>query len=159
MLECIAATSWWLCPKKALEEIGGFDNINSHQDATLILKLISNGFSVYRVPEILLNYYVHNGEGITKISNEWILDDIEYRKKCREKMGNFSVKDKKEVEYKFSERIANMYIIIGDCKNAKPEIFNMLKIRFFSKNTYKIILKMIFRKIYMKQLKKKKEKR
>lgn len=159
MVECIAATSWWLCPKKVLEDIRGFSNISSHQDATLILNLLSKGYSVYRVPQVLLNYYVHNGEGITKINKKWIMDDIEYREKCRKQYNKLSKHEIKEVEYSFSRRIANMAIIIGDLKMADEEIKVMLKNNFFAKDTLKMLLKRVFRKKYLNKLEDKNSKR
>ncbi len=159
MVECIAATSWWLCPKKVLEDIGGFSNITSHQDATLILNLLSKGYSVYRVPQVLLKYYVHNGEGITKINKKWIMDDIEYRERCRKQYKKLSKNDIQEVEYSFSRRIANMAIIIGDLEMADKEIKVMLRNNFFNKDTLKMILKRVFRKKYLSKLKYRNSKR
>ena len=159
MIQCIAATSWWLCPKNALLEVGGFDNVSSHQDANLILKLLKNKYAIFRVSEILLNYYVHDGEGITKINKKWINDDIEYRNKCRESMQNLNIKDRKDIEYSFSERIANMAIIIGDKKIIKEEILNLLKIYPIKKDTIKTISKYLFRPLYIKELERKKKRR
>lgn len=159
MIQCIAATSWWLCPKKALLDIGGFENVSSHQDATLILSLLYHNYKIYRVPEVLLNYYVHDGDGITKINNNWINDDIEYREKCRKCMNSLSESDKDVIEYSFSERIANMSIIIGNMKVAKNEIKQLIRIDPISKKTIRIILKLLFKPLYIRVLESKKKRR
>ena len=95
MISCIAATSWWLCSKKVLEEIKKFDIIDSHQDASLILKLLVAGYELYRVPEVLLNYYVHESKnGISGANMKNIKVDLYYRDICRQHYDKLTKKRK-----------------------------------------------------------------
>lgn len=66
MKQCIETTSTWLCPKDVLKQVGCFENVKAHQDNILLMKILANGYETYRVPEILLNFFMHNGSGITK---------------------------------------------------------------------------------------------
>ena len=65
MLGCIAGTSLWLASKNALMTVGNFTDTPSKQDSTVILNMLTAGFTVDRVPERLVDYYEHNGEGIS----------------------------------------------------------------------------------------------
>lgn len=156
-ITCICATSWWFCPKNVLEEIGGFENVSSHQDAITLLKILEKGYNIYRVPEVLLKYYLPDGKGITKINQEWINVDIKYRDICRNL--KLSKSDMKEIEYSFSKRICNMAIIINNKSLALKELKNMIKLYPFNKETFKMIIKKIFRPIYLLNIDRKNKKK
>lgn len=84
MSKFIETTSTWLCTKEALYDSGLFENVKAHQDNTFLIKLLAKGYEVYRVPEELINFYEHDGEGITKINKKYIEYTkylIEFKKK------------------------------------------------------------------------------
>ncbi|MCI8412249.1 MAG: glycosyltransferase family 2 protein [Clostridia bacterium] len=148
---CIAATSWWFCPKEKLEAVGGFEDISSRQDASLLLKFLLNGYEIYRVPEILLNYYWHDGtNGISKVDWKAIEAEKKYRKIFMDNAGDLREEEKREIIYIFSSRLANMYIRLGDRKKAFEELLNMLKVHKISIKNIKIILGIVFNKLYVK---------
>lgn len=148
---CIAATSWWFCPKEKLEEVGGFEDISSRQDASLLLKFLLKEYEIYRVPEVLLNYYWHDGtNGISKVDWKAIEAEKSYRQIFIENSNNVELKEKKEIMYIFSSRLANMYIRLGDKKKAFKELINMLKIHKFSIRNIKTFFGIVFNTLYVK---------
>lgn len=148
---CIAATSWWFCPKEKLEKVGGFEDISSRQDASLILKFLLNGYEIYRVPEILLNYYWHNGEnGISKVDEKAIDAEKKYKDIFLKKREHVNSKDNDEIIYFFSLRLAKMYIRLKNKKAAIKELKVMLKIHKVRKENIQIIIGIIFNKLYIK---------
>ncbi len=148
MIECIAATSWWLCKKKVLKKIGCFDSMSSHQDAGLILKLLANGYEVYRVPEVLLNYYIHDSEDrITKINQEYINTEMNYREVCRREYSKIEDKKKeKEVEYSFKRKLCLLYIKTKEYEKAKEELKEMHKLFPFRLENIKSFIRFLIKK-------------
>lgn len=123
-----ATTSCWFCLKNILEDVGMFDDIPSQQDATLILKMLGKGYEIYRVPEVLLNWYIHNKEnGITTVSDKYINEIIKYQNLGRKYYNKLTKKQIKNVEYNFHNRLFNLYLENNDKKNAKKELCGMLK--------------------------------
>lgn len=148
---CIAATSWWFCPKEKLEEVGGFEDISSRQDASLLLKFLLKGYEIYRVPEVLLNYYWHDGtNGISKVDCKAIEAERQYKQIFIENSNNVKPEQKKEIIYIFSSRLANLYIRLGDKKRAREELTNMLKIHKIDIRNFKIFLGIVFNTLYVK---------
>lgn len=148
---CIAATSWWFCPKEKLESVGGFEDISSRQDASLILKFLLKGYEVYRVPEILLNYYWHDElSGISKVDWKAVEAEEKYKKIFVDNAKEISEKEKKEIMYIFSKRLAKMYIRLGDRKKAYSELKKMLTIHKINKKNTQIILGILANKLYIK---------
>lgn len=141
LMLCIAATSWWFCPKDVLEKLGGFEDVSSHQDAMTLFKILKAGYNIYRVPEVLLKYYVHNGSGITKTSYEWINVDKEYMKKYMEIKERFSKKDQRDIEFSFFSRAASYYYRLNDKKQLKESTIEMIKRKPFKYQTIKTIVK------------------
>ncbi len=148
MIECIAATSWWICKKEVLIDIGYFDELSSHQDAALILKLLSKGYEIYRVPEILLNYYVYNNKDrISKVDNKYINTDLYYRDLCRKQYEKIKNKKQiKNVEYSFNKRLCYFYIKNKEFDKAKKELKAMCKIFPFKLQNLKYIVKFLIKK-------------
>lgn len=144
MLYFTTTTSCWFCNKKALKKVGMFDNISSQQDATLLLKLLGAGYEIYRVPEVLVNWYIHdNNSGITTVSNKYISAVKNYRDECRKYYYKLSNKEKTNVEYKFLNQICNLYIKNGDKKNAYIELKKMIKLKTLNIKNIKNIIKII----------------
>lgn len=150
---CLAPTSFWLCKKEKLIKVGGFENISSRQDASLITKLILNNYSVYRTPEILLRYYWHNSlNGISKRSVKTVNAEIQYKEMFNKiaLVNNLDLEKINYANYLFAYRIAREYVAIGMRKPAFKQFNEMCKYKFFSVSNARILLTIIFNGIYMK---------
>ena len=146
MLYFTATTSCWFCSKEILQKVGMFDDISSQQDATLLLKLLGAGYEIYRVPEVLLNWYIHDKEkGITSVSEKYINDIRKYRDVCRSYYDKLNTQEQKNVEYKFNNQICNLYIKNKDKHNALRELKQMIISKPFNITNIKNIIKIIIR--------------
>ena len=107
---CLAPTSQWMAKKNALMDVGLFSIVPCKQDATLILKLLSNGYEVDYVPEVLSKFRNCSDSGrITCSGTKNIEGELLYRKKCRKLYGNLNNKQIKEVEYTFNSVLHHLY--------------------------------------------------
>lgn len=142
-----APTSCWLCSKKAIHEVGGFDKVPSQQDAIFILKLLSMGFSIYCVRDALVKYYEHSdADGITKRSStDYFNRVILYQKLCRTHFDKLSKSEQARVEFYFQSRQLNLYLDQNNKNQAKKILIAMYKKRPLNiqnlKNLIKIIIK------------------
>ena len=153
MLNCIASTSLWLVSKKALLDIGMFEDAVCKQDSIVLLKLIVNNYKIFSVHEELVLYYEHGGTGIsgTKLKN--IKGLVNYREWCRKYYQKLDSKEKvKNVEWNFSKQLISLYIINNMKKEAYSEFKNMLKQRPFKIKTYISFTKILFSNLYFKYL-------
>ena len=100
----IAATTQWLCRKDSLNSIGGFDNVPSKQDSTLILKLLGAGMNIDVVPEVLSIYHVQSSNSIST-SEKSKLGLALFRDRCRKHYNILTEKEVRNVEYKFAEQL------------------------------------------------------
>lgn len=141
LISCIAATSWWFCPKKVLLDIGGFVDVSSHQDAMTLYKMMLAGYEVYRVPEVLLNYYLHVGAGITEHSNKWVDVDREYMRQYEKNSKMFSKQDNKQIRYSFYRRMASFDYVLMNKKKLFSETRKMMELYPFRIDTIKAIMK------------------
>ncbi|HFI0085410.1 TPA: glycosyltransferase family 2 protein [Streptococcus suis] len=146
---CIAATSWWFCPKEKLLSVGGFEDISSRQDASLLVKLLARGYEIYRVPEVLLNYYWHDAaSGISKNDHKTVEAEKKYRDIFLQVSKGLSEDLKNRVLAIFSFRIAMQYILIGDRKAALLEYKNMLMYRPSRKMKVRTLFGIVFNNAY-----------
>lgn len=143
LILCIAATSWWFCPKDVLKKVGGFDDVSSHQDAMLLFKILKAGYNIFRVPEVLLNYYVPDGKGITKVNEEWLLVDKKYMNMYFEIKEIFSFKEQKEIEYSFYKRMVSYNYRLKMKKELRKNVKNMINLFPFKYESFKAIIKAI----------------
>ena len=145
MLNCIASTSLWLAPKKILIDCGGFTDSPSKQDSIMILKVLAKGYTVYRVPEILVDYYEHGDNGISGMKPSNIIGILSYRAWCRD---HYYLLDKKkqvnDVELNFSKQLISVYIMNNRAKKALDEFYSMACVRFFSISVLKSFIKLVF---------------
>ena len=149
MKSCIANTTAWFCSKQVLLKIGGFDDVPSHQDALVILKMIINNYDIYRVPEILIKFYKHNdNNGISGAKLQNIEMIKKYRIICRRYYNQLNKKEIKDVEITFSNRIVSYYLRIHNKKEAKNEIKKSIKENGVNKKTIKMIIKYCLTKCY-----------
>jgi len=141
MLGCIAGTSLWLASKNALMTVGNFTDTPSKQDSTVILNMLTAGFTVDRVPERLVDYYEHNGEGIsgTKISN--IKGINNYRNLCRSHYSLITPAQQKVVEYGFARQLLTIYVINHMRRKAFAEFTIMIKCQPFNIRNLVAVLK------------------
>lgn len=146
---CIAPTSFWLCKKTAIEDVGCFEDISSRQDASLLTKLFLNGYEISRVPEALLNYYWHDAaHGISKNSFKTVEAEKQYREMFLKLSKNVDNKTRNEALYCYSFRIAREYTIIGERKKAYNELGNMLRHHIFDTKVYRIFATTFFNYTY-----------
>lgn len=119
----IAATTQWLCRKRDLEEIGGFDNVPSKQDSTLILKLLEAKKNIDVVPKVLSVYHVQNFNSIS--TSEKSKQGLSlFRERCRKHYDILTDKEIRNVEYKFAEQL---YLKNYDNRLHRKENFNEMK--------------------------------
>lgn len=148
-INCIAATSWWFCPKDKLMEVGGFENISSRQDASLLLKLFLKGYEVYRVPKILLNYYWHDSNsGITKIDNKTKIAEEQYKKLFIDRVEEIPEPLEKQMLYVFSYRLACINILLRKRKSAFRNLCEMLRINIVDKRNFRVFCGVLLNELY-----------
>ena len=139
-----ATTSCWLCPKKVLLDVGMFDDIPSQQDATLILKMLGLGYEIYRVPEVLLNWYIHNKSGgITKVNDQYIDNIKRYQELGKTFFHLLTKKQSRKVEYLFHNKLFHLQLENKNRVEAKNEIKRMIKINPFGLRVFYNVIKYI----------------
>lgn len=158
MLGGLAGTSLWFCPKKVLLDVGKFEDTPSKQDFIVILKILANGYNVYRVPEGLVYYYEHGDNGISGTGKRNIQGLQNYRNWCRKYYNKLDSKKKIDnVEYSFSKQLIPLYIINKMKKEANKELKNMIKLKPLKKETIIACLKCIFSNQYRQWLNRRKK--
>lgn len=151
MLDCIAATSQWMCRKEALMKVGLFSNVPCKQDSTVILKLLFNGYSVNRVPEYLSIYH---SDGIVRISTQShekrIVGEEKLRELCRSEYWRINRRQIQEIEYSFCCRLIEHYYAI---KNSEKfyECSKMLLKYPFRKRTMSAFYHVIKHRLFSKE--------
>lgn len=151
----IAGTSLWFCPKEVLLKIGKFEDTPSKQDFIVTLKMLANGYNIYRVPECLVYYYEHGGNGISGTGKRNIIGLLKYREWCRKYYDKITKQQIRNVEYNFSKQLLTLYIFNNMRKEAKQELKNMIKLKPFYKKTIIGSLKYLFPKQYLNELERK----
>ena len=149
MKDLIETTSTWLCLKSALLSVGMFEDVKAHQDNILMTKILGAGYEIYRVPELLLNFYLHNGNGITKRDKNY----LEYTKHLlefkKQYYSRFNSKQMEEIRYYNSSLLMKIYYENGMKKEYFKEYFKVLKTNKFRKHTLRLTLnffKIIFKR-------------
>lgn len=148
---CIAATSWWFCPKDKLLSVGGFEDISSRQDASLLMKFFLSGYEVIRVPAVLLKYYWHGyQDGISKISAKTLEAEEQYRRLFRRLSAGLSMEKETRdaVEYLFSYRLAQQHILLRNRAGALNELRIMLTTRICDTRNIRIIGGILLNRVY-----------
>lgn len=145
MKSCIAATTQWMCSKAALEDVGCFSDVPCKQDSTVIIKLLANGYTLDRVPEVLSLYHE---EGISRISSgnpqKRIAGEETLRALCRRHYDKLDKKQQREVEYVFACVLIRYYHRVHDrgrFQEALGTIWKMHPIGKRSFNVYYSLLK------------------
>lgn len=148
MLGCIAGTSLWLARKDVLVKVGMFDDVPSKQDSTLILKMLVSKYRVARVPERLVDYHEHQGDGIsgTKLSN--IEGITRFRAKCERYYSLLNVAQRKKVSYNFSKQLIVIYAVNSLRSVALNELRNMAHLYPFKLDNGLSLLKILMPSLY-----------
>lgn len=146
---CIAATSYWLCPKKALIDVGMFEDISSRQDASLITKFLLNDYNVFRVPEVLLNYYWHSGDGISKINEKSIIAEKKWMEIFDKNSKHLSINEKNEINYIFYSRLCHLYLLLKKKKEALNCIRKMIKLKKITIKNFQMIFGLTLNNLYI----------
>lgn len=144
MLECIETTSTWLCTRNALEQVGMFENVKAHQDNILLLKILANGYEIYRVPEVLVKFYLHDGQGITNKNLNYIKYTktlIEFKRKYYYLLNQEQIN---KVEYQNSKILMELYIINKLKKEYLKELKSVIKKFGLNKVTVKDIMRYLY---------------
>lgn len=131
---CLAATSQWLARKKALLDVGMFTVVPCKQDSTLILKLLSKGYEVDCVPEVLSKYCNYQGERISDTGEKNLRGELLYQEKCKDLYSRLTEQQIKEVEYTFATRLYKLYKANGKKEESKKCLLLMLKTHFVETN-------------------------
>lgn len=132
MIECVAATSQWMCKKELLLKVGMFEDTPCKQDSYLILKLLCHGYTIDRVPEILSVF--NTDSGVHRISTsshkKRIVGEEKLREYCRANYNLIDDKQKKEVEYSFFVRLLHHYYAINDKENFRKSLYFVIRYPF-----------------------------
>ena len=154
MLNCIAGTPLWFCPKKVLLDINGFEDTPCKQDSVVLLKILLKGYNIFRVPKELVECYLHGKEGISGVKPSNIEGMRIYREWCRKNYNKLENKKQiKNIEFNFARQFVTLYVLNDLLKEAKKELKIMIKNKPLNKRTLIGIFKCIFSKKYIKKLK------
>lgn len=101
--DCLAATSQWIIKKEAIMNVKGFDDTPAKQDSILTYKLISQGYSVTCVPQVLSVYNEHDGIRISN-SGKTLIGEMNLYNKYQESKHLFTKSENDELMYNFHLR-------------------------------------------------------
>lgn len=153
MLGTIAATTQWLCLKSAVEQVGGFKDVPSKQDTTLLLDLAMAGYRIDVVPQILTKYYELDIERISGVSEKNLKGELLLRDYMRRIYNRFNYKNIRTVEYNIDFRIYYLQIRLGKYKEAFQTLKLLYKTHINRLNVLIIIIKHPFRRFRKERLK------
>lgn len=139
---CLAATSQWLVRKDVLEEVGMFTDVPCKQDSQVILKILTAGYEVAGVPEILSKYCNYDGIRISGKGEKNLKGELLYREACRKQYYRFTFQEIQEVEYTFAKKLYVIYRNMGRRENWKNEWNTMKRVHRFS--SWKFLLKQFY---------------
>lgn len=142
---CIETTSTWFCNKEKLLNVGLFENVKAHQDNILLMKLLGNGYSIYRTPDVLLNFYLHGGNGITKKNLNYIDYTIYMHEFKKQYYNQLTKKQIEEIEYYNCDRLFELYRINNLKNKAKSELKKIIFCHKFRKHTIRLIFEFMFK--------------
>lgn len=122
----IAATSQWIILRKALIEVGGFDNTPAKQDSILTCKLLENGNEIICIEEFLSVYFEHEFTRIST-SGKTLIGEINLFNKYKSIKDRFSIQEQKEIELNFNYRIFKYKIKMKKYVSASQNLFNIVR--------------------------------
>lgn len=149
MIGCIAGTSLWFAPKDVLLEVGGFVDTVSKQDTMTIIKILSKGYEIIRVPKELVYYYEYEGNKISGVGSRAIEGQENVRRYSRKLYHLLNDNEKvRSVEYTFSKKLLTLYLINKNRKKARSEFKNMFKLQPINISTIKAGCKYLLTPLY-----------
>lgn len=143
MIYCIASTSLWLCDKKMLLDIGGFEDTPSKQDLLLMVKIIANNYKIMCVKEVLVNYLEHDKGRISTINPTLRITEgyEKLRNYCERYYDKLSKKEIKDVKFRFSRILCLQYIGLKNNNKALKYLLEMIKSNPLHIGNVKMILR------------------
>lgn len=146
MMNNVAGTSFWLCRKSALINVGMFELIGAHNDGVVILKLMATGYKVDLVKECLVDYYVHKAsEGITAINYNTLKADVDYLQICQRYFYLLTkTEQRKVINHYYDDRNWNL-IIIGDYQLCIDDFWEMRKRKISVVTQIKCFIRYVFK--------------
>lgn len=149
----ISTTSTLLFLKKALLEIGKFEEIPSSQEALVILKILNKGYFAKGINENLVQYRLHGktGECISNNKEKFINGRRKYGEEVLKIINtlNLEKKEKKEILYIRNWEKFNSFIS-SDLKNNVLLFKEMIKYKFFCQKNIIAIIKIILKVLKIK---------
>lgn len=145
MLGTIAATTQWLCLKEVVDKVGGFKDVPSKQDTTLLLDIALAGYKIDVVPLVLTKYYELNIQRISGISLKNLQGELILRNYMRNIYNNFNENQVKKVEYNIDFRIYYLQIRLGLIREASKTLKLLWKTGVNRTQIIKLIIKHPFR--------------
>ncbi len=144
----IAVTSCWFCPRDILLKTGCFINESGVEEGLKLLLLLDEGYTVYRVPEILIERYEHSvtdSSGVTSFNDKYIKNCEKYADRCI-KISKKLYDDKKisyrqykkacEIKYYW---LYNINYVMKNKKGKKEYLRKLLGLKLFDFITFKAI--------------------
>lgn len=150
---CVAPSTALLISREAFEATGGFENISSRQDATLIMKIIMSGYSLEVAKKHLYKYFWHDGtNGITKTSPSSLEAELQYRELFLKyaSINQLDHKTIKTVLSIFSSRIVPVLIRLGRHKEALVESLTALRRQPFNFTNFSTLQKTLLWPVYIR---------
>ena len=121
-VDCISPTSTWLCTKEALHFVEGFPIVPCKQDIIMMAMLIAEGFQIFNVPQILVNFSCHSETRISGSPQRAIFGLNAVREFARKNYASLQQSDIKKIEAINATRLFNLYAELGDRENLKAEL-------------------------------------
>lgn len=141
----ITGTSSLLIEKKILLEIDGFSEIESCQEALLILKILEKGYEFTSIKEELVLYRKHNVGNIGK-SSKAIIGQEKYLEKIADSIEkNISKKDQKIAKMNYNYSLF-LFQLEKDKKQALKVFYKICKKNILSKITLKCLYRLVLTK-------------
>lgn len=110
---CIAATSQWLVRKDALLSVGLFSNTPAKQDSILMYKLLSAGYEIRCVPEVLSVYYDDPGVARISTSGRTLTGELNYDRLIRGSFNRFTPNQRRRLEHAMRYRVGMLLVGMG----------------------------------------------
>lgn len=152
ILSCVAPSTALLIPLDAFWKVGGFEDISSRQDATLIMKLVMSGHSIEVTPSIQYRYFWHDGtNGITNITEKTLQAELQYRGLFNEYSEKYpQIISRGAIESAFSKRIVVIMLKLDQTKAALSYLASTIKKYPLRLDYAGSFLKIVFKSYYLR---------
>lgn len=135
-----------------------FEKAPRMEDSILILKMLSMGYKIEKVPKKLIYYREHQSENRMSGLKKQNIDGLEnYRKVCRNYYNYLNKKQINNVEYNFSKQLVTLFVFNNLKRDARREFYKMMKLKPLNKKTIIALYKLIFTNSYKKIIRRKRK--